>query len=121
MQDREYTGSIVELNARGLVQTSRKYRGVAIPPPRDKALEMLSKYEPLQYERLIDHAVQLLTHMHGEHYTLTPEQFNEWLVLNDRRPDPVGPPEGGGCPECRTWTNNHARGCSRGKKRQETQ
>lgn len=112
--ERRPTSKVENLIARGAVQTSRKYRTVCVPVAPEKAIALLRRTQPIQYERLVEWAQRLLNYQHGEHYELTPDEFNEWRAAQGLTPVLTGP-KGEVCPECRTWTNNHARDCVKGR------
>lgn len=112
--------SVDELLAQGGQQMSRKYRHVARLPPNMTALEALRTRAPEHYASVMRRAEEWAAHEYrlyvagkfGDSFTLSVEEFNEFLVKTGRKPNTFLETPRPRCSGCQSLGMHHREGCS---------
>lgn len=112
--------NIDELLAQGGQQMSRKYRHVARLPPNMTALEALRTRAPEHYASVMRRAEEWAAHEYrlyvagkfGDSFTLSVEEFNEFLVKTGRKPNTFLETPRTRCTGCGSLGHLHRKDCS---------
>lgn len=116
--------TIDELLQQGVAQLSRKFRHVARLPPGMTGLEALRERAPNRYAEVMRRAEQwaadeyrhYVAQYHDDSFTLTVEEFSEFLTKTGRNAS-AWKPKGEACEHCHSLGHQHARDCPNKGKR----